>query len=91
MLERAVKAAQRGVRVRLIIDDLLTEGLDQTIVGLENQQNLEFRLFNPWKERGLGARIVGYFVEMERLDTRMHDKLLVVDGVATVVGGRGIR
>ena len=90
VLERAVKAAQRGVRVRLIIDDLLTAGLDQVIVGLENQPNLEFRLFNPWKERDLGARIVGYFVEMERLDTRMHDKLLVVDGVATVVGGRNI-
>ena len=45
VLERAVKAAQRGVRVRLIIDDLLTAGLDQAIVGLENQPNLEFRLF----------------------------------------------
>lgn len=90
MLEHAVRAAQRGVQVRLIVDDLLTAGLDQVIVELENHPNIEFRLFNPWKDRGLMARIGAMFVEMERLNTRMHDKLVVVDGVAAVVGGRNI-
>jgi putative cardiolipin synthase len=90
VLERAVRAAQRGVHVRMIVDDLLTIGLDQLIVELENQPNIEIRLFNPWKGRDLGARIGELIAEMERLNTRMHDKLLIVDGVAAVVGGRNI-
>jgi cardiolipin synthase C len=90
VLERAVRAAQRGVHVRMIVDDLLTIGLDQLIVELENQPNIEIRLFNPWKGRDLGARIGELIAEMERLNVRMHDKLLIVDGVAAVVGGRNI-
>ena len=90
VLERAVRAAQRGVHVRMIVDDLLTVGIDQLIVELENQPNIEVRLFNPWKGRDLGARIGELIAEMERLNTRMHDKLLIVDGVAAVVGGRNI-
>jgi putative cardiolipin synthase len=90
VLERAVRAAQRGVHVRMIVDDLLTVGIDQLIVELENHPNIEVRLFNPWKGRDLGARIGELIAEMERLNTRMHDKLLIVDGVAAVVGGRNI-
>lgn len=90
MLERAVRAAQRGVHVRMLVDDLLTIGLDQVIVELENQPNIEIRLFNPWKGRDLGDRIGEAIAEMERLNTRMHDKLVIVDGVAAVVGGRNI-
>lgn len=90
MLERAVRAAQRGVHVRMIVDDLLTVGLDQVIVELENHPNIEIRVFNPWRGRDLGARIGELIAEMERLNTRMHDKLVIVDGVAAVVGGRNI-
>jgi putative cardiolipin synthase len=90
VLERAVRAAQRGVHVRLLVDDLLTIGLDQLIVELENQPNIEIRLFNPWKGRDLGSRVAELIAEMERLNTRMHDKLLIADGVAAVVGGRNI-
>lgn len=90
ILERAVRAAERGARVRLIIDDILTIGLDQTIVELENQPNIELKLFNPWKERELGSRVGEVIAEMERLNIRMHNKLIVVDGVAVVVGGRNL-
>ncbi|MBL8659443.1 MAG: phospholipase D family protein [Rhodospirillales bacterium] len=90
MLERAIRAAQRGVHVRLIVDDLLTVGLDQLIVELENQPNFEIRLFNPWAGRSFGARLGELVAETERLNTRMHDKLVIVDGVAAVVGGRNI-
>ena len=90
MLERAVRAAQRGVHVRMIVDDLLTIGLDQVIVELENHPNIEIRLFNPWRDRDIGGRIGELIVEMERLNIRMHDKLVIVDGVAAVVGGRNI-
>jgi putative cardiolipin synthase len=89
-LERAVRAADRGVQVRLVVDDILTIGLDQVIFELENHPNIEFRIFNPWKGRDLGSRIAEGIAELERLNVRMHDKLLIVDGVAAVVGGRNI-
>jgi len=91
ILEHAVRAAQRGVHVRMIVDDLLTTGNDQVITELENHPNIEFRLFNPWKERGnVGARVAEMIAEMERLNTRMHDKLIIADGNAIVIGGRNI-
>lgn len=91
LLERVILAAQRGVKVRLIIDDLILQGHDQFIANMQAQPNIEFRLFNPWKDRGSNVSRVGQMVaEMERLNTRMHDKLLIADGRAAVVGGRNI-
>ena len=91
LLDRVIQASQRGVKVRLVVDDLLLEGLDQTIANLENQPNIEFRIFNPWKNRvDMGSRAGELIAEMERLNNRMHDKLLIVDGHAAVVGGRNI-
>lgn len=91
LLERAVLAAQRGVKVRLIVDDLLLQGHDQIIANLEAQPNIEFRIFNPWSERGGMLQRAGQMVaEMERLNTRMHDKLMIVDGRAVIIGGRNI-
>ena len=90
LLERAILAARRGVHVRLIVDDLLTIGLDQSIVQLQDDPNIEFRLFNPWKERHIGARAAELLVEMERLNIRMHNKLMIVDGVAAIIGGRNL-
>jgi len=72
--------------VRLIVEDLLTIGMDQLFVELENHPNIEIRAFNPWRGRGVGSRIA----EMERLNIRMHDKLLIVEGVAAIFGGRNI-
>jgi cardiolipin synthase C len=90
VLERAVLAAQRGVHVRLVIDDLLTIDQDELIADLDSQPNIELRLFNPWKERSLTARAGEIIAEMERLNTRMHTKLLIADGNAAIVGGRNI-
>ena len=91
LLERAVLASQRGVKVRLIVDDLILQGHDQLIANLQAQPNIEFRLFNPWKERGsLAGRAGEMLAQMERLNTRMHDKLVIADGRAAVVGGRNI-
>lgn len=90
ILERAVQAANRGVQVRLIVDDLLTIGMDQLIRELENQPNIEIRAFNPWYGRDLGSRVAELIAEMERLNVRMHDKLLIVDSVVAIVGGRNI-
>lgn len=91
LLERALLAAQRGVKVRLIVDDLILQGHDQLIANMQAQPNIEFRLFNPWENRSSMATRAGEMLaQMERLNTRMHDKLLIADGRAAVVGGRNI-
>ena len=90
ILERAIHAADRGVHVRLIVDDLLTIGQDQLISELDRRPNIEVRLFNPWKDRSTLSRGGEMVAELERLNTRMHDKLLIADGQAAVVGGRNI-
>ena len=91
MLERAVRAAQRGVKVRLLVDDLILQGHDQFIANMQAQPNIEFRLFNPWTDRtSLVERAGEMIAEMERLNTRMHCKLMIVDGRAAVIGGRNI-
>ncbi len=90
ILERAVLAARRGVRVRLVVDDLMTIGQEQLYADLARQPNIEIRLFNPWKKRSLFSRGGEMVAEMERLNTRMHDKLLIADGRAAIIGGRNI-
>ena len=90
VLEHAVRAAERGVKVRMVVDDLMLINLDQVIVALEAHPNIEFRIFNPWEGRDLGSRAAEMIAEMERLNVRMHDKLLIADGNAAVVGGRNI-
>jgi putative cardiolipin synthase len=91
ILERAILASQRGVNVRLIVDDLILHGHDQLIANLHAAPNIDFRIFNPWKNRStLVDRAGEMLAKMERLNTRMHDKLMIVDGRAAVVGGRNI-
>lgn len=81
-------AAKRGVRVRLLLDDNNTPGLDDTLQLLDNHPNIEVRLFNPFSFRIL--RAVGYLTDFARLNRRMHNKSYTADGVVTLVGGRNI-
>lgn len=91
VLDRAVRAAQRGVKVRLIVDDLILHGYDQVIANLDASKNIEFRIFNPWENRGSMLDRAGEMLaKMERLNTRMHSKLVIADGRAAIVGGRNI-
>ena len=81
-------AAERGVTVRLLLDDNNTPGLDDTLAQLDAHPNISVRLFNPFSFRTL--RALGYLTDFARLNRRMHNKSLTVDGVATLVGGRNI-
>ncbi|MEP5569421.1 MAG: phospholipase D family protein [Halioglobus sp.] len=91
ILERAIIASQRGVKVRLIVDDLILQGHDQLIANLHAAPNIEFGIFNPWEDRASMLNRAGEMLaRMERLNTRMHDKLMIVDGHAVIVGGRNI-
>lgn len=88
LLKRAVEAADRGVYVRLLVDDLLTIGFDQNIYELDRRPNVEVRMFNPWKKRSTLSRGGEFIAQMERLNQRMHNKLVVADVNAAIVGGR---
>ncbi|QKJ86731.1 Cardiolipin synthase C [Paramixta manurensis] len=83
-----LEAAQRGVRVRMLLDDNNTMGLDETLCELNRHPNIQIRLFNPFSFRFL--RALGYLTDFARLNRRMHNKSFTVDGVVTIVGGRNI-
>ncbi|HZZ92020.1 MAG TPA: phospholipase D-like domain-containing protein, partial [Usitatibacter sp.] len=88
LLEALCDAAQGGVRVRLLLDDQNTKGLDVLLASVAATPNLELRLYNPFASRG--ARFLDYFGGFERLNRRMHNKSFIVDGVVAIVGGRNI-
>ncbi|WP_082608035.1 phospholipase D family protein [Acidovorax sp. Root219] len=84
-------AAKRGIRVRLLLDDLYTDGLEPVLHGLECDRNVEVRLFNPFPTRGgVGKRIAGALFDFARLNRRMHNKMFVVDGALAIAGGRNL-
>ena len=85
-------AAQRGVRVRLLIDDLHTTGMDRLLLGLAAEPNVEVRVFNPFasgRESTL-ARALGLLLDLGRLNHRMYNKLFIADGSVVIVGGRNL-
>ena len=85
-------AARRGVRVRLLIDDFYTQGMDPLLQGLAAHPNVEVRLFNPFaagRGHGLG-RLTSLVFDFKRLNHRMHNKMFVADGAMAIVGGRNM-
>lgn len=88
MLRALRAAADRGVRVRLLLDDNNTAGLDGTLAVLDAHPNIQVRLFNPYARRQL--RMLGLLTDFKRLNQRMHNKSFTADGQATVVGGRNV-
>ena len=81
-------AADRGVRVRILQDDLNTAGMDQTLRLLDAHENVEVRLFNPFANREYRADDL--VTDTRRINHRMHNKTLTADAIATVFGGRNI-
>ncbi|MDN5786636.1 phospholipase D family protein [Pseudorhodobacter sp.] len=82
------RAADRGVRVRLLLDDNGTNGLDGELAQLSAHRNIEVRLYNPFNLRR--AKLLSYAFDFFRLNRRMHNKSFTVDGHTTIMGGRNI-
>ncbi|WP_234414109.1 phospholipase D family protein [Ideonella sp. A 288] len=93
-LLRALRdAAQRGVRVRLLIDDFYTGGEDELFLAFAAHENVEVRLFNPFmraRAHGQATRFLADPGEWKRLNHRMHNKLFIADGAMAVIGGRNV-
>jgi cardiolipin synthase C len=85
-------AALRGVRVRLLVDDINTVGADPLFAGLAAFPNVELRLFNPFccARQSLVTRFAASLADFRRLNHRMHNKLFIADGAFAVMGGRNI-
>jgi cardiolipin synthase C len=92
VIEALLRASDRGVRVRVLIDDGATIPGDERVIALDGHAAMEVRVFNPFAYRGHGKlmRAVEFLFRASRLDYRMHNKLLVADNSAILVGGRNI-
>ncbi|MCB5185029.1 phospholipase D family protein [Methylobacillus gramineus] len=88
LLEALHKAADRGVRVRLLLDDNGIDGLDARLAALDSHPLIEVRLFNPFPFRPV--KFLGYLTDFSRLNRRMHNKSFTVDNQVTIIGGRNI-
>lgn len=88
LLDELRRAAERGVRIRLLLDDNGISGLDADLAALNALPDFEVRLFNPFILRR--PKLLGYLFDFRRLNRRMHNKLMIADGAAAILGGRNI-
>ncbi|SEL13886.1 putative cardiolipin synthase [Colwellia chukchiensis] len=88
LFEALTAAAKRGVRVRLLLDDNGINGLDQALSALNRLDNVQVRIFNPFKQRRF--KWLGFITDFSRVNRRMHNKSFTVDNSVTVIGGRNI-
>jgi putative cardiolipin synthase len=92
LAQRLLAAADRGVRVRILLDDLDISKEDHLLDALDVHPNIEVRLFNPFRfrHRSLLSKAGQFVIEGQRLNRRMHNKSFIVDGMQAIIGGRNI-
>ena len=92
LVEELLKAADRGVRVRILLDDTTSDGLDWTIATLAAHPHIQIRLFNPLHlGRATGVtRAMGRLLNLSQQHRRMHNKLWLADNSVAIVGGRNL-
>ena len=92
MMQRLIAAADRGVRVRVLVDDSMTESNPRYLADFGAHPNVAVRLYKPFGPKGksLVMRWLDYASDLRILNRRMHNKVFVVDGSYSIVGGRNI-
>lgn len=88
LVHELIDAANRGVRVRLLVDDMYGSDGEDTWLAMDAHPNIEVRLFAPYSRRQ--PKVLQFLTRFHDVNARMHTKTLTVDNVATVVGGRNI-
>ena len=89
IFKRTLDAAKRGVRVRVITDDILLTSEDENIALIDAHPNLKVRIFNPWRQY-TSQQKVKVAQTVERFNYRMHNKLMVADNRIAILGGRNL-
>ncbi len=92
VMDHIIRAADRGVTVRILVDDTFLVHEDELLLALAEHPNIEYRVFNPFTRRsgGQATRQLLNLAEFSRLDHRMHNKAMLVDNQVAIVGGRNI-
>src|SRR4051812_48061094 len=90
--EALLRAADRGVRVRVIVDDLMIDAPDKSLLALAHHPNIDIRIYNPKTSVGvtLHRRILNVMTDFRGFNQRMHDKTFMVDGKLAITGGRNM-
>jgi putative cardiolipin synthase len=86
--EYLLRAADRGVRVRILLDDVNLKERDRSLAAFDAHPNVEIRLFNPFATRS--SHLAGFLTDFDRVNHRMHNKLMVMDNALAIVGGRNM-
>nr|WP_038458600.1 phospholipase D family protein [Paraburkholderia xenovorans] len=92
LLGAALYAADHGVRVRMLVDDLNFKDIDRVMAGLNSHENIEIRVFNPFgsAQQGLFERTTNVFTQIGHFTRRMHNKAMIADNQLAIVGGRNL-
>lgn len=90
--ERLLSAAERGVKVRVIVDDLLIDAQPETILSLNAHPNIQIKIYNPVHSVGTGffTRLWYLITDFRRSNQRMHDKVVIFDQSMAITGGRNM-
>ena len=90
--EALLRAAERGVQVRVIVDDLLIDAPDKSLLALASHPNIDIRIYNPKHSVGtpLHKQVLNIFTDFRGVNQRMHDKTFIVDGRLAITGGRNM-
>ncbi|MCJ8141179.1 phospholipase D family protein [Falsirhodobacter halotolerans] len=88
LLDEVLRAAERGVKVRLLLDDNGISGMDRILASMDRHPNIQVRIFNPFLPRF--PKSLGFLLDFHRLNRRMHNKAFIADNAATIVGGRNV-
>ena len=83
-----LQVADRGVKVRILLDDIGLQGRDNVIAAMDAHPNIEIRIFNPFSNRGMHA--LDFLTDTQRVNHRMHNKTVIMDNTFAIVGGRNI-
>ena len=90
LASEAYDAAERGVRVRILLDDMNALGLDSHLLAIDAHPNIELRLYNPFRNRGGVGRAFELLWRLFSVNHRMHNKAWIADGRVAIIGGRNI-
>jgi cardiolipin synthase C len=90
--EAILRAAERGVKVRVIVDDLLMHAPDESLLALARHPNIDIRIYNPKSSVGtpVQRRVVNVATDFRGVNQRMHNKVMLIDGKAAITGGRNM-